>query len=81
MDTEKKNKLRTFIKSYLQEHGDAGELKDDDSLFISARLDSLAMITLISFLEQTFGVNFGDVDFDVELIDSVNEIELFLDGG
>ncbi|MBF0487421.1 MAG: acyl carrier protein [Nitrospirae bacterium] len=81
MDTEKKSKLRTFIKSYLQEHGDTGDLKDDDSLFISARLDSLAMITLIAFLEQTFGVNFGDVDFDVELIDSVNEIELFLDGG
>lgn len=79
MDIEKKNKLRAFLKSYLQEHGDQGELRDDESLFISARLDSLAMITLIAFLEQTFGINFADVDFDVELIDSVQEIELFLD--
>ena len=75
MNSNEKNKLRAFLKSSLEEHHDQGELKDEDSLFVSGRLDSLAMTNLVVYLEQEFGVNFADVAFEVDLIDSIQEIE------
>ena len=78
MDINEKDKLRSFIKSSLEERHDENDLQDDDSLFVSGRLDSLAMTGLVVFLEQEFGVNFGDVAFEVDLIDSIQEIETFL---
>ena len=52
MDSNEKNKLRSFLKSSLEEHHDQGELKDDDSLFVSGRLESLAMTNVVVYLEQ-----------------------------
>ena len=37
------------------------------------------MMTLIVHLEESFGIDFALVDFDVDLIDSVNDIESFVD--
>jgi len=31
------------------------------------------------FLEKDFEIDFAALDFDVNLIDSINEIELFID--
>ncbi len=78
MEPGAKSRLRGFLKSCLVEHGDTGELQDADSLFVSGRLDSLAMTNVVIYLEQAFGVDFADVSFDVDLIDSVQEIESFL---
>jgi acyl carrier protein len=36
------------------------------------------MMNLVMFLEQAFGVAFSDHEFDVALVDSVNEIEAFV---
>jgi len=79
MQAQDKDKLRVFLKSCLEENGNHEPLNDDDSLFMSARLDSLDLTNLVIFLEQTFGVNFAKVMFEVEMIDSINEIESFLD--
>lgn len=78
MNIDERNKLRSFIKSSLEEHHDQNELQDEDSLFVSGRLDSLAMTNLVVYLEQEFGVNFADVAFEVDLIDSIQEIDAFL---
>ena len=78
MDINEKNKLRSFLKSSLEEYHDQHELHDDDSLFVSGRLDSLAMTNLVVYLENEFDVNFADVAFEVDLIDSIQEIEAFL---
>ena len=67
--------LREYLRQSLASAGDRGALDDDDSLFLSGRLDSLAMTNLVVFLENAFGVDFGKVDFDVELLDSVSAIE------
>ncbi len=79
MNNDNKSKLREFLKKTLEEHSDHDDLADHDSLFDSGRLDSLAILTLIVYLEKTFQINFADVDFDVDLIDSVNDIESFID--
>jgi acyl carrier protein len=47
---------------------------------VSGRLDSLTMTRLVMFLEDTFGIDFAEVEFDVELIDSVEAIQALVDG-
>ncbi len=79
MDTTAKTTLRDFLKQCLNDAGDRQDFADDSSLFVSGRLDSLTMTRLVLFLEESFDINFGDVDFDVDLIDSVNDIEAFID--
>jgi acyl carrier protein len=74
MDVNDYKKVRDFIKSLLFKRDDADGLTDAESLFLSGRLDSLAQVELVVFLEQEFGLDFTDVDF--EQIDSINAIEI-----
>ena len=78
MDINGQKKLRTFLQSCLVERGDRAEFQDDESLFVSGRLDSLAITNVVIYLEQEFGINFAHVSFDVDLIDSVQAIESFV---
>jgi len=80
MTPSERQKLRQFLRERLDEAGDAGELEDGGSLFVSGRLDSLTMTRLVLFLEDAFGVDFSAVDFDIELIDSVDAIRALLEG-
>ena len=75
MDAIAKAKLRDFLRQSLDAAGDARDFSDDSSLFVSGRLDSLTMTRLVMFLEDTFGVDFADIEFDVELIDSAGAIQ------
>lgn len=79
MDTLAKDKLRDFIKESLQEQGDNTPLQDDDSLFISTRLDSLTLTNLVIFIEDAFSFDFTQVGFDFESLDTINAIEQLLD--
>jgi acyl carrier protein len=74
-----KDQVTTFLKGTLAHHGDLGELLDDESLFLSGRLDSLSMLNLIMFLEKNFSMNFSEIDFDVDLVDSIDNIILLID--
>lgn len=75
MDASKKQNLREFLKKTLEKHGDHGSLADDESLFVSGRLDSFSMMNLVMYLEEAFGLDFSDFEFDVSLVDSTNDIE------
>jgi acyl carrier protein len=79
METTARHDLRAFLGASLAAAGDARGFSDDASLFISGRLDSLTMTRLVMFLEETFDIDFADVEFDVELIDSVDAIAGLLD--
>ena len=79
MDNIARQQLRDFLGENLASAGDAHELGVGDSLFVSGRLDSLAMTRLVLYLEQAFGINFAEVDFDVDLIDSVEAIAALVD--
>ena len=75
MNVIEKQKLREFLKEALETHGDRKEFADSESLFVSGRLDSFSMMNLVMYLEQAFGLDFSDFEFDVDLVDSVKEIE------
>lgn len=79
MDVNAKQKLREFLKETLAKLSDHNEFSDSESLFISGRLDSFSMMNLIMHLEESCGIDFSDLDFDVALVDSVNDIEALVD--
>jgi acyl carrier protein len=79
MDNIRKQKIREFFLETLKQQSDDQLLADNDSLFVSGRLDSFSMMMFVMHLEKEFGIDFAALDFDVNLIDSINEIELFID--
>ena len=79
MDTQAKQQLRDFLVDTLQKHGDRNPLADSDLLFTSGRLDSFSTMNLVMFLEESFGIDFSDFEFDVSLLDSVDAIEAFVE--
>ena len=79
MDPIRKQKVRDYFLETLKQQSDDQSLADNDSLFVSGRLDSFSMMMFVMFLEKEFGIDFAALDFDVNLIDSLNEIELFID--
>jgi acyl carrier protein len=74
-----KQQLRDFIDSALASHADRGGYADDEPLFSSGRLDSFTMMNLVMYLEQTFGIDFSSIEFDVDLVDSIAAIEALVD--
>ena len=79
MEISGKQKLRDFLVESLEKHGDKNALSDSESIFVSGRLDSFATMNLVMFLEETFGIDFSDFEFDVSLLDSVDAIEAFVE--
>jgi acyl carrier protein len=78
MDLVANQKLKKFLKDALHKHGDHEDFSDDESLFLSGRLDSFSMMNLVMFLEETFHLNFSEFEFDVDLVDSFKAIELLI---
>jgi len=79
MQTQAKSKLREYLRTTLDKHGDRHDFADDESLFLSGRLDSFSMMNLVVYLETELSVDFSALDFDVNLVDSVNDIEALVD--
>ena len=55
-------------------HGDTEHLEDHDSLLLSGRLQSIDAVEIVVFLEENFGIDFAEIGFDEELVDSVDAI-------
>jgi len=67
-------KLREFVRELLTNKNDTAAFADSDLLLTSGRLDSLATTEIVAFLEQEFGVDFVEIDFDPQRFDSVDQI-------
>ena len=74
MDPRDLTKIRAFVAELLAKHDDHAAFADGESLIHSARLDSLAVVSLVGFLESAFGVDFAEIEFDPQRFDSVDEI-------
>lgn len=69
VETSNLTRIRDFLLNQLATRGDLGPMDDEDSLFLSGRLDSMDAMEIILFLEGQFGVDFSGLDFSLELID------------
>jgi len=67
-------KIRAFLVELLGEREDHAAFGDTESLVKSGRLDSLAVVHIVTFLESEFAVDFAKVEFDPERLDTVAEI-------
>ena len=74
MDPGDRLKIRAFVEALLREHDDRAPFGDADSLIRTGRLDSLAVVNLVTFLESDFAVDFAKVEFDPHRFDTVDEI-------
>jgi len=79
MNSMRKDELRGFMTELLRKVGDHVPPSDSDSLFVSGRLDSLAMMTLVVHLENAFGIDFADGGFEMDLLDTLDDIETLID--
>ena len=67
-------KVREYLGALLREHDDHAAFDDAEALIETGRLDSLAIVKLVEFLESTFDVDFDKVEFDPQRLGSVDEI-------
>jgi acyl carrier protein len=67
-------RLRTAVTGLLAARGDRDPVRDDESLFITGRLDSLAATEMIMLLEQDFDLDLASADFDVSALDTITDI-------
>jgi acyl carrier protein len=79
MNSDDRLKVRTFLAELLAAHDDRGAFGDTESLIAAGRLDSLAVVKLVTFLEMSFAVDFARIEFDPERFDTVAEIAAMID--
>jgi acyl carrier protein len=56
------------------------EIADDEELLVSGLLDSLAVMSLVTFIEETFNVTVPFTDVVVENFESVQAIGQYISG-
>ena len=76
MDREKT--ILDYVRDELLEDPDE-EISPDTSLFQSRILDSLNLVRLIGFLEETFNIKINTSEVIIENLDSVRNMLKFLD--
>jgi acyl carrier protein len=57
---------------------DASKISEDSLIFKEGYLDSMGLISLISFLEEDFGISTQDRDLVEENFESINAISNFV---
>ena len=70
--------VRTTVKAYILEKHLPGEspgnLRDDTPLQTSGILDSFAVLGLVTFVEQQYGVQLSATDMGIESFDTIDGI-------
>jgi acyl carrier protein len=74
MTTDNRALIRRFIVNLLNEKGDSSGFSDDELLITGGRLDSVAAMDVVLFLEREFAADFSRTHFDLQMIDSVDNV-------
>jgi acyl carrier protein len=69
-----KAEIRKCVQSLLTNSGDRGPLADNESFLLTGRLQSIDAVEIVMFLEENFGIDFAQIGFDKDQIDSVDAI-------
>lgn len=79
MDLNERARIRAFVGDLLADHDDRAPFDDAESLIRAGRLDSLAVVKLVAFLESAFAIDFARLEFDPERFDTIAEIEAMIE--
>jgi acyl carrier protein len=74
MNDDVKTVIRDFVVSTYLQGESPDNLRDDTSLITSGILDSLAVLGLVSFLEQRFSIELDVYDTSIERFDRIIDI-------
>lgn len=77
--TEIKRQLRQYILTEFLPGVSPANLKDDTPLRTSAVLDSVATLNLVTFVENSFGIEVEAHEVGVENFDCINDMALFIE--
>jgi len=69
-----KIEIRLLVERLLAANGDNAPVGDDESLLVSGRLQSIDAVEIVVFLEESFDIDFTEIAFDRDRIDSINAI-------
>jgi acyl carrier protein len=76
---DRKPEIREFLRKLLDRKSDTQPFADDSSLLLSGRLQSIDAVALAVFLEEKFGIDFADLGFDQERMDTVDAIATLIE--
>ncbi len=75
---EKRGQWRQDLVRFLREIQKAGlpveSLSDSDELVASGLIDSLALLQIVTYLEEAYGLDFSDRGLDPEQLGSIGNI-------
>lgn len=71
---DNKIKLKTFLQELLADYGEGPDFGDDDLLVTSGILDSQAVLRMVVFLEDEFGIDLAEQGFDQNDFDSLTNM-------
>lgn len=72
-----KERIRQFLAESLPGEK-LSELHDDTPLRTSGRMDSMALLRLVSFIEESFGIEVQAYEASVENFDRIEDIEAYV---
>jgi acyl carrier protein len=73
--------IERVVRSFIQEnllYGKAVTFSDDDSFLGSGVMDSTAVLELVLFVEEQYGINVEDDELVPENLDSVNRVASYV---
>lgn len=74
---DRKTALVEFIKNEIMRNKNA-KLNEDEDLLSAGILDSLAILQLVAFIEDQFGIKVPDEDVVFENFQSINALNTYL---
>ena len=75
-----KAEIREFVQALLARKGVLDSFWDTDSLLINGLLDSVDVLEIAAFLEERWGVDFSEREFDAGEFDTIDGIAGYLAG-
>ena len=73
-----KELIKKFIQSEILNDGQSANLADTDPLIESAVIDSLGIMKLLAFLEETFKIHISDQELIPENFETIHGISLLV---
>ena len=71
--------IRSFLAEKLARRNEQREIKDEENLIAAGIIDSLGIMQLVAFLEESFSMSVKDEDIVPENLESLNAIVSYVE--
>jgi len=70
--------IRQFIKEKIAKSGQPVRIEDQDDILTTGIIDSLGIMQLVAYMEETFSIRINDEEIIPEHFESIEAISLFI---